>query len=151
NTKQGVLTDKTLRQAIQAALDVDPMMLAGLGHKDFYRLDPGIFFQEQVWHSKVSAALYNQRDRDKARRLLKEAGYQGQLLRWLVTTEYEHNYKPALVAKSQLEEVGFKVDVQVSDWATVVSRRNNRELLDVIIKYIVFKSILTIPTQIHCD
>src|SRR2546426_973442 len=151
NTKQGVLTDKALRQAIQAALDVDPMMLAGLGHKEFYRLDPGIFFQEQVWHSKVSAALYNQRDRDKARRLLKEAGYQGQPLRWLVTTEYEHHYKPALVAKSQLEEVGFKVDLQVSDWATVVQRRAKPELWDAFSTAFVFLPEPTVAPQVLCD
>jgi len=35
NTKQGLMTDKRLRQAVQATLDVEPMMLAGLGHKDF--------------------------------------------------------------------------------------------------------------------
>ncbi len=130
NAKLGLMTDKRLRQAIQAALDVDPMMLAGVGHKDFYRVDPGLFFQETAWHSKVGAALYNQRDKDKARRLLKEAGYGGQPVRWLVTTEYEHHYKPALVAKSQLEEIGFKIDLQVSDWATVVQRRNKAELWD---------------------
>ena len=78
----------------------------------------------------AQAELYNQRDKEKARRLLKEAGYQGQPVRWLVTTEYEHHYKPALVAKSQLEEVGFKIDLQVSDWATVVQRRNKPELWD---------------------
>lgn len=77
------------------------------------------FFPEQAWHSRAGAALYNQRDKEKARRLLKEAGYQGQPVRWLVTTEYEHHYKPALVGKSQLEEIGFKVDLQVADWATV--------------------------------
>jgi len=130
NAKLGLMTDKRLRQAIQAALDVDPMMLAGVGHKDFYRVDPGLFFQETAWHSKVGAALYNQRDKDKARRLVKEAGYAGQPVRWLVTTEYEHHYKPALVAKSQLEEIGFKIDLQVSDWATVVQRRNKAELWD---------------------
>ena len=70
NTKQGLMTDQRLRQAAQAALDVEPMMLAGLGHKDFYRIDPGLFFQELPWHSRVGAASYNQRDKDKARRLL---------------------------------------------------------------------------------
>src|SRR5207247_1405055 len=72
NTRQGLMTDKRLRQAIQATLDVEPMMLAGLGHKDFYRLDPGIVFQEQPYHSRVAAAAYNQRDRDKAKRILKD-------------------------------------------------------------------------------
>src|SRR6267143_1903719 len=62
NTKHGLMTDKRLRQAIQAALDVEPLMLAGLGHKDFYRLDPGIVFSEQPYHSRAAAASYNQHD-----------------------------------------------------------------------------------------
>ena len=132
NAKQGPMADKRLRQAIQAAIDIEPMMLAAMGNKEFYRLDPGLFFQEQAaWHSKAGAELYNQRDKDKARRLLREAGYQGQPIRWIVTTEYEHHYKPALVGKAQLEEVGFKIDLQVSDWATVVQRRNKPELWDI--------------------
>jgi peptide/nickel transport system substrate-binding protein len=151
NMRQGQLADRRLRQAIQAAIDPDPMMLAGLGHKDFYRLDPGLFFPEQTWHSKAGAALYNQRDKDKARRLLKEAGYQGQPLRWLVTTEYEHHYKPALVAKSQLEEVGFKIDLQVSDWATVVQRRNKPELWEVFSTAFVFQPEPTSSAQVLCE
>jgi peptide/nickel transport system substrate-binding protein len=139
NTKQGLFTDKRLRQAFQAAIDVEPAMLAAMGHKDFFRLDPGMFFQEQAVHSRAGEKLYNQRDKEKARRLLKEAGYAGQPVRWIVTTEYEHHYKPALVVKSQLEEVGFKVDLQVLDWATVVQRRNKPELYDVFSTAFVFE------------
>jgi peptide/nickel transport system substrate-binding protein len=126
-------------------------MLAGLGHKDFYRVDPGLFFQEQVWHSKVAASAYNQRDKDKARRLLKEAGYAGQPMRWIVTTEYEHHYKPSVVAKSQLEEAGFKVDLQVSDWATVVSRRAKPELWDAFTTAFTFQPEPSVAAQILCD
>ena len=151
NTKQGLMTDKRIRQAIQAALDMEPLMLAGLGHKDFYRLDPGLFFPEQVWHSRAGAALYNQKDKDRARRLLKEAGYQGQPVRWIVTTEYEHHYKPALVAKSQLEEVGLKIDLQVSDWATVVQRRNKPELWDVFSTAFVFVPEPSTSAQVICE
>jgi peptide/nickel transport system substrate-binding protein len=151
NTKQGLMTDRRIRQAMQAALNVEPMMLAGLGHKDFFRLDPGIFFREQVWHSNAAAALYNQHDKDKAKRLLKEAGYAGQPLRWIVTTEYEHHYKPSIVAKSQLEEVGFKIDLQVSDWATVVSRRNKPELWDAFTTAFIFQPEPSVAAQILCD
>jgi peptide/nickel transport system substrate-binding protein len=151
NLKQGLMTDPRLRLAVQAALDVEPMMLAGLGHKDFYRLDPGLFFQEMPWHSRAAAASYNQHDKDKARRLLKEAGYAGQPMRWIVTTEYEHHYKPAVVAKSQLEEVGFKVDLQVSDWATVVQRRNKPELWDAFSTAFVFVPVPATSAQVLCE
>src|SRR5206468_6685255 len=151
NTRQGLMTDKRLRQAIQATLDVEPMMLAGLGHKDFYRLDPGIVFQEQPYHSRVAAAAYNQRDRDKAKRTLKDAGYAGQPVRWLVTTEYEHHYKPALVAKSQLEVVGVKIGLQVSDWATVVQRRNKPELWDAVSAAFVLQPEPRVSAHVRCE
>ena len=133
NHKQGLMTGKKLRQAFQAALDMEPIMAAGVGHPLFYRLDPALFPPELVlWHSKAGGAAYNQKDKEKARRLLKEAGYVGQPVRWLTTQEFEFYYKPALVAKQQLEEVGFKIDLQVFDWATLVQRWNRPELFDVV-------------------
>jgi peptide/nickel transport system substrate-binding protein len=133
NHKQGLMTGKKLRQAFQAALDMQPIMAAAVGHPLFYRLDPALSPPELVlWHSTAGGAAYNQKDKEKARRLLKEAGYAGQPVRWLTTQEYEHMYKPALVAKQQLEEVGFKIDLQVLDWATLVQRWNKPELFDVV-------------------
>jgi peptide/nickel transport system substrate-binding protein len=140
NHKAGLLTQKKLRQAVQAALDMEPIMLAGFGHKEFYRLDPGLFFPEQPWHSKVAAQLYNQHDRDKARRLLKESGYGRQPVRWVTTKEYEFMYKNALVAKQQLEDVGFVVDLQVVDWATLNQRTEKPELWEIFSTGFVFNS-----------
>ena len=151
NLKQGVMADKKLRQAVQAAVDVEPALLAGLGHKDFYRVDPGLFFRELPWHSKAGSEMYNVHDKDKAKRLLKEANYSGQPIRWIVTTEYEHHYKPAVVIKSQLEEVGFKVDLQVSDWATVVQRRNKPEVWDAFSTAFVFVPEPSTSAQVLCD
>jgi peptide/nickel transport system substrate-binding protein len=132
NHKQGLMTSKKLRQALQAALDMEPIMAAAAGHPLFYRLDPGIWSPELVlWHSTAGRAAYNQGDKDKAQRLLKEAGYAGQPVRWLTTREYEYMYKTALVSKQQLEEVGFKIDLQVFDWATLTQRWNKPELFDV--------------------
>jgi peptide/nickel transport system substrate-binding protein len=132
NFKQGIMTDKRLRQAVQATLDMEPIMSAGFGHKDFYRLDPGLMYPEQPqWNSKVAGELYNQKNKAKAQKLLKDAGYKGDPVRWITTKEYEWMYKNALVAKQQLEEVGFKIDLQVVDWATLVQRRNKPDLWDI--------------------
>jgi peptide/nickel transport system substrate-binding protein len=151
NTKQGVMADRRVRQAVQAALDVEPMMLAAMGHKDFYRLDPSILFQEQALHSTTGAALYNQRDKEKAKKILKDAGYTGQPVRWIVTTEYDHHYKTALVGKSQLEEAGMKIDLQVSDWATVVQRRNKPELWDAFSTAFIFGPEPTTWAPVLCE
>jgi peptide/nickel transport system substrate-binding protein len=55
--KSGLMTNRKIRQAFQAALDMEPIMAGAMGHKDFYRLDPALFFPEQPWHSTVSANL----------------------------------------------------------------------------------------------
>jgi len=128
NHKSPIMSQKKIRQAFQAALDMEPILVAGFGSREFYRLDPGVFFPEQPWHSTASAKLYNQKDKDRARRLLKEAGYTGQPVRWVTTREYEFMYKNALVAKQQLEEVGFTVDLQVVDWATLNNRTEKPDL-----------------------
>ncbi|MGH6689179.1 MAG: ABC transporter substrate-binding protein [Gammaproteobacteria bacterium] len=151
NHKEGLMANKKLRQALQAALDMEPIMGAAMGNKDFYRLDGAVFFPEQgLWHSTAGVAAYNQRDRDKARRLLKEAGYAGQPVRWITTREYDWMYKSALLSKQQLEEVGFKVDLQVLDWATLVQRRNKPELFDVFSTGFTFTADPALATALQC-
>jgi peptide/nickel transport system substrate-binding protein len=140
NHKQGLLTQKKLRQAVQAVLDMEPILIGAFGHKDFYRAEPGLYFQEQPWHSTAGSGLYNQNDKGKARRFLKEAGYAGQPIRWITTREYEFMYKSALVAKQQMEEVGFTIDLQVVDWATLNNRTTKPELWDVFSTGFVFNA-----------
>jgi peptide/nickel transport system substrate-binding protein len=152
NHKQGLMTDKRLRQAVQAALDMEPIMAAGFGDKAFYRLDPGLMHQEQPqWHSKVGGELYNQKNPEKARKLLRDAHYAGQPVRWITTKEYEYMYKHALVAKQQLEAVGFKIDLQVVDWATLVQRRNKPELFDIFSTAITFNPEPALNTGVQCN
>ncbi len=152
NHKQGLMTDKRLRQAFQAALDMEPIMAAGFGHKDFYRLDPGILNQEQTaWWTKAGGELYNQKNRAKAQKLLREAGYGGQPVRWITTQEYQWMYKNALVARQQLEEAGFKIDLQVVDWATLVQRRNKPELWDVFSTGFTFTPEPAFATPVDCN
>jgi peptide/nickel transport system substrate-binding protein len=61
-------------------------------------------------------------------------------VRWVTTKEYEFMYKNALVAKQQMEEVGFAVDLQVVDWATLNSRTQKPELWDVFSTGLVFSA-----------
>ena len=48
----------------------------------------------------------------------------------MTTQEYKWMYDFALVSKQQLEDVGFNIDLQVVDWATLVKRRNNSKEYD---------------------
>jgi len=127
NKKEGLMTNQKLRQAWQAALDMEPIMhtVAG-GRREFYRLDSSLIPQEMAdWHVKLPGLPYNERNKEKAKRLLREAGYRGEPIRFMTTQEYKWMYDFALVTKQQLEDVGFVIDLQALDWATVVNRRNN--------------------------
>jgi peptide/nickel transport system substrate-binding protein len=152
NHKQGVMANKKVRQAMQAVLDMEPIMAAAVGHKDFYRLDGALYFPEQaLWHTAVGVTGYNLRNKDKARALLRESGYAGQPVRWITTKEYEYMYNSALVARQQMEEVGFKVDLQVLDWATLVQRRSKPELWDVFTTGITFSPDPALTSNLQCN
>jgi peptide/nickel transport system substrate-binding protein len=133
NKKEGLMTNQKLRQAWQAALDIEPIMKTVAGGKsEFYRMDSSLAFQElPAWHTKISGLPWNEHDKDKARRLLKEAGYKGEPIRFMTTQEYKWMYDFALVSKQQLEEVGFKIDLQVMDWSTLGQRRIQPKEYDV--------------------
>jgi len=151
NHKQGVMSDRRIRQAFQAALDMEPIMAAGFGNKAFYRIDPGMSFPEQPqWHSTAGGELYNQKNPAKTKKLLQEAGYSGTPVRWITTKEYQWMFKNALVAKQQLEAAGFKIDLQVVDWATLVQRRNKPEAWDVFSTGITFNPEPAFSTAAAC-
>jgi peptide/nickel transport system substrate-binding protein len=132
NKKQGMFTNATLRKAVLAAVDLEQIMIAGFGRKDFFRLGPEMAAPETAWYSDVGREAY-QYDPEQAKRLMREAGYQGEPVRWIATKEYFYNYNMALAFKDQLEKVGLKIDLQVLDWATLVSTRSKPEMYDVFI------------------
>ncbi|MBI5878578.1 MAG: ABC transporter substrate-binding protein [Chloroflexi bacterium] len=131
NKKKGMFTSEKLRQAVAAAINCEEAMAAGFGNKDFWRLDPGINAPETAWYSKAGAENYNKVDLSKVKSLLQDAGYKGEPIRWLATKEYAYNYKFAEYIKQKLEAAGMKVELQVSDWATLVKNRANPDIYDV--------------------
>ena len=72
-----------------------------------------------AWHTKLAGLPWNERNKDKAKRLLQEAGYKREPIRFMTTQEYKWMYDFALLTKQQLEDVGFNIDLQVVDWATL--------------------------------
>ena len=84
-----------------------------------------------AWHTNLQGLPWNEHNRDKAKRLLQEAGYKKEPIRFMTTQEYKWMYDFALLTKQQLEDIGFAIDLQVVDWATLVKRRNNPKEYDV--------------------
>lgn len=152
NKKTGPFTNRTLRQAVVAALDMEPIMKAAVGRPEFYRLDPSIQFREQsLWWSDAGKEVYNRPDRARAQQLMRDAGYRGEPIRWMCTQFYDWMYKSAVAAKQQLEDVGFSIDLQVLEWATVVQRRSDPRHYEVFTTGIGFSVDPAFQVILSCD
>jgi len=53
----------------------------------------------------------------------------------MTSRQYEFHYKIGEVAKAYLEAAGFKVDLQVVDWATLTTRRADPKEWDIFITH----------------
>ncbi len=147
NKRRGLFTDRRLRQAFVASLDMGQIMAGTFGNPLMFRVDGSLMFRESPWHSREGLEPYNRRDLGLARRLMAEAGYRGQPVRWITSTAFDWAYKPALIASQQLQEAGFNMDLQVLDWATVLSRRANPDLYEVFSTSFIFSPGVEPPIQ----
>jgi peptide/nickel transport system substrate-binding protein len=69
-------------------------------------------------------------DLDKARAMLKEAGYANQKVVIINPTDFPDIGPLGQVTADALKRIGMNVDLQESDWGTVIQRRNSREAVE---------------------
>ncbi|MCH6265403.1 ABC transporter substrate-binding protein [Neobacillus citreus] len=145
NKKQGPFTDEKLRQAVNTGINNEDVLIGAYGNKKFYRLDNGLMYKDQKkWYTDAGKQYYNQNDKVKAKQLVSESGYKGEEVRILTTRDYEYNYNSAVVMKEELEKIGIKVKLDVVDWATLTSKRNDPAAWDA---FITGFSPVSLPTQ----
>ena len=133
NWKSPLMSQLKIRQAFQACINEMPIMQSSRGGGDFVKLDPSFMMHPTAWYTRVGEEYYNQNDPEKSKKLLQDAGYDGTPVRFMCTQEYSYMYGAAIVAKQQMEQGGFTVDLQVTDWATVLQRRAKPEEWDVFV------------------
>ena len=135
NMKAGLLTSKPLRQAVQVALNPTDMMLAAFSDDRFFGVDGALFPEGFVWHTEAGVTRYGEGDPEAAATLMEAGKYDGTPIRILTSRQYEYHYKTGEVAKAYLEAAGFKVDLQVVDWATLTTRRADAAQWDIFITH----------------
>jgi peptide/nickel transport system substrate-binding protein len=131
NHRSPLVADAALRRAIVAAVDEEAALRGTYGPRRFWRTTASFFPPEHGMHTEAGDPIYRRRDPAAARRLLAEAGYRGQPIRWMASSEMPHHLTAATIVRSQLEAIGLNVDLQVTDWATLVGRRSRPEGWDV--------------------
>ena len=117
-----------VRQALWYAFNQKEFLDANVGAPEYYTLCNSIFVCGTTFASTAGVADKLTGNVAKAKALLQEAGYDGTPIVLLQATDLLSVRNLGPVAKQQMEAVGFKVDLQMMDWQTVVSRRTKKDL-----------------------
>ncbi len=121
NWASPVLANEGVRQAIQARIDCESVLIAAYGEGS-YHMNPGVMFKETPWHSTADEELFNRNDPEAAKALLESSGYDGTPIRLLTIAELRTDFNMAATIKQQLEEIGITIDLQSVDNPTAFER-----------------------------
>ena len=119
--------DPRMRRALGYAIDQKAYLEATVGDPKFWRLCKTYYGCGTPLAGDSGTAGLLEGDADKARVLLKEAGYDGRPIVLLQVSDIASLANLAPVAKAQLERVGFKVDMRPADWQTHLARVLRKE------------------------
>ncbi len=109
-----------VRQAMLAAMDFEEIMEAATEGQ--YKLNPGFQYPGQQYFSDAGKELLNQKNKDKARALLKEAGYNNEPIVLLTNREFPVMYNTSLVMAEQLKAAGMNAVLEVLDWPAALQK-----------------------------
>lgn len=122
-TRDPVLKNPKLRQAIAAALDIPQIVLAaseGLGELNNSAVHAGSAF-----YSDTQKRGYSY-DPALVQKLLKEAGYKGEpIVIYANKRAHVPSYQVAVLAQAMLQAAGINAQIEVLEWATQLDRYNS--------------------------
>lgn len=131
NHTQPPFNDARVRQALLHAINQrDVLDAAGIPEADRVDLCLAYFLCGTPNETDAGAENFRQQDIARGAALLREAGYDGRPVVFLNPANLPTNNAATLVIAQALTQMGMKMDVQALDFATVASRRNNRNPVD---------------------
>lgn len=124
NHKDRLTSNRKIRQAVLAAINAEEILSAvTYGRPEFYRVQHGFFIPEQTdWHMAAGKEYYNQNDVNRAKALLKEAGYAGEEFVIITCRDYDFMYRAGLALQAQLSRAGMNVKLEVMDWPSQLAK-----------------------------
>ena len=132
NSKEGMLKDNfKLRRAIQTALKKEEALRVSIGPEKLWDANGSFYPKGSAWYSESGIEAFNEGDSEKAKKMAKEAGYDGTPIKLLVSTNYQFHYDQAAVFTKHLAEAGINVQMVVVDWATLLKKRGQPDQWDI--------------------
>ncbi|MEE8554335.1 MAG: ABC transporter substrate-binding protein, partial [bacterium] len=115
------------RQALLWMVDQETYLRAIVGPEKYWRTCAAYFMCGAPLESEVGSEPLMNQDLDKARQLMKEAGYKGETIVLMDPTDIPILHGASLVTAQLLRKIGVKVEVQAMDWSTLTSRRAEKK------------------------
>ncbi len=116
-----------VRRAAMMATNQDDVMRATFGDdQSLWRECKDVYPYGSPYYTGADADLMKG-DIAVATQLLKESGYNGEKVVVLNPTDFPVIHPLGVVAADTLKKIGMNVDLQETDWGTVVQRRGSRE------------------------
>lgn len=117
-----------MRQAVMYGVDIEKVMFT-LGPRDLWILCSGYYYcgTPKGDDTDVGDQYYNINDKDMARRMLAEAGYNGETILVMTPNDYATITPIGQFMKQEMEDMGFVVEQPNRDWATVVTIFTTKE------------------------
>jgi len=132
NHRQPPFDNPAIRRAFLPAISQEDFMTAIVGPDPAkYDARCGFFTPgSPMANDAALGPLQSPRSTAQAKQALKEAGYKGELVRLIGTTDINSTTAQAQVAADLLRRLDLNLDVVLTDWGTVAQRRMNRGPLD---------------------
>jgi peptide/nickel transport system substrate-binding protein len=116
-----------IRQALWYAFNQKDFLQAAIGNPNYYKPCKAIFVCGAALASEKGMDGLLESNFEKARDMLREAGYDGTPVVLMHATDLAVLTNLAPVAKSLMERAGFKVDMQSMDGQTLLARFNRKD------------------------
>ncbi|WJH37693.1 ABC transporter substrate-binding protein (plasmid) [Aliirhizobium terrae] len=118
-TRDPLLKDVRIRQAIMLSLDI-PQITEALTNGQS-AASASIVPVPSPYFGSAQKEMPS-RNIEEAKKLLAEAGYNGQPIKWLATKHYPSLFDAAVLVQAMAQEAGINIEVETLDWATLLDR-----------------------------
>ena len=120
--------DLNARKAVAIGLDLEELGTAQIGDEKFWSLDGCLFDKSTVWYDEnAGEGVYAKNDIELAKEYLAKSDYNGEPVVIVQGKDDNVESQGAEDLRSQLEKIGFNVEVELYDRATVVEKRSQKE------------------------
>lgn len=130
NFKHPPFNNKKIRQAAMYAVDQEDVMKALVGNPKYWKTCASLWGCDTPFESDIGKDMLVPANIEKAKALLKEAGYDDTPVVILHATDLATLSAQPVVIAQALRNAGFKVNLMAMDWQAVASRRSSKAAVD---------------------